>query len=378
MEAKFCSKCGNPITSGAQFCPKCGSPLQTSILSGPGEHTSAVKASSSPPIVQETVSTASVSFEPEGAQTEEEHKKYEESMNGSSFPLIEWLGEKGRAALIGALAVVIVLAIMLFTNPTLFVICAGGLFIIYQGWCADPVMRDVYAKMDHSLQLPKGSTGETLFQALTGRFNYPNFQSAHVNAEGQCVISGKYGKYLIDETDGTWTLQIEDGLPSCVTIREAIAVRSYLDKFFNPALPYDPEKSMEHVNYAVKAARVVKIAEAVIVVLIILTILVRSGIFTPGSMVRNGYLTRYSSTVTVGEAFDSFFAHPQWSSTKNGDTEYVIFTGQFLRDGEPADARITFDVRGDSFSVSGIDVDGISLNVLGWPLLEAVYEDYSS
>lgn len=377
----YCSQCGSENKEDAKFCIACGAPLRTGEQNGPGEHTSVVDVSStldSPPDVQETVSAASVSHESEGARTEEEHKKYEESMNGSGFPLLAWVSEKGRAAIIGALAVVVVLAIMLFTNFTLFVICAGGLFIIYQGWFADPVMRDVYARMDHSLQLPKGSTGETLFQALTGQFNYPNFQSAHVNAEGQCVISGKYGKYIIDETDSMWTLLIENELPSCVTIREAIAVRSYLDKFFNPTLPYDPEKSMEHVNYAAKAARVVKIADVAILALIVLMVLARNGIFTTGSTVRNGYLTGYSSTVTVGKAFDNFFANPQWSSTKTGDTEYVIFTGQFLWDGEPADARITFDVRGDSFSVSDIDVNGMSLDILGWPLLEAVYEDYSS
>lgn len=372
----YCSKCGTENKEDARFCGACGAPLRTSRQSGPGEYTSAEDASSSPHgphDIQNTVNATGGSGE-----AEEEHKKYEESMNGSSFPLLQWIFDKGRAALIGALAVVVVLAIMLFTNPGLFVICAGGLFIIYQGWCADPVMRDVYARMDHSLQLPNGSTGQTLFQALTGRFNYPNFQSAHVNADGQCVVSGKYGKYLIHENNGTWTLQIENGLPSCVTIREAIAVRSYLDKFFNPTLPYDPEKSMEHVNYAAKAARVVKIADAAILGLILLVILARSGIFTPGSVVRNGYLTGYSSTVTVGKAFDSFFAHPQWSSTKTGDTEYVIFTGQYLRDGQPADARITFDVRGDSFSVSDINVNGLSVGVLGRPLLEAVYADYSS
>ncbi|MFR8410521.1 MAG: hypothetical protein ACLVB4_03715 [Butyricicoccus sp.] len=41
--------------------------------------------------------------------------------------------------------------------------------------------------------------------------------------------------------------------------------------------------------------------------------------------VRNAYLSQYSTTVTVGDAFDNFFGSPKWKAYEEGTQERVDF-----------------------------------------------------
>ena len=48
-----------------------------------------------------------------------------------------------------------------------------------------------------------------------------------------------------------------------------------------------------------------------------------ANIFQPGANVRNAYLTQYSETVTVEDAFDNFFDNGKWGTYKENDYSYV-------------------------------------------------------
>lgn len=102
-----------------------------------------------------------------------------------------------------------------------------------------------------------------------------------------------------------------------------------------------------------------------------------SNIFQPGANVRNAYLTQYSETVTVEDAFDDFFDNGKWGTYKENDYSYVTFTGACEYLGERADVKITFKITGENFLVERLDVNGTTQNdLMLYALLAKVYEDY--
>lgn len=102
-----------------------------------------------------------------------------------------------------------------------------------------------------------------------------------------------------------------------------------------------------------------------------------ANIFQPGANVRNAYLTQYSETVTVEDAFDNFFDNGKWGTYKENDYSYVTFTGACEYLGERADVKITFKITGENFLVERLDVNGTTQNdFMLYGLLTKVYEDY--
>ncbi|MDE7245135.1 MAG: ribosomal protein L7/L12 [Oscillospiraceae bacterium] len=102
-----------------------------------------------------------------------------------------------------------------------------------------------------------------------------------------------------------------------------------------------------------------------------------SNIFQPGAAVRSSYLSQYSESVTVGDAFDDFFANEKWSTYIDKGYTYVVFTGSFEYDGEPADARITFKITGENFRPDTLEINGVEQNefMLGLLLLRVYADD---
>lgn len=100
-------------------------------------------------------------------------------------------------------------------------------------------------------------------------------------------------------------------------------------------------------------------------------------IIRPGTTVRDGYLTHFSEDVTVGEAFDNFFANEKWKTYDSEGYSYVAFTGTCTYLDEPADMRIVFKITGENFVLDHIDLDGQEQNVLMEAIIMGkIYEDY--
>ncbi len=101
-----------------------------------------------------------------------------------------------------------------------------------------------------------------------------------------------------------------------------------------------------------------------------------SDIFQPGASVRNAYMTEYSESVTVEEAFDDYFADGQWNTYKDKGDPYVVFTGTCELLGVPVDVKLTFKITGKHFTIDRLEVNGVEQNdFMLYRLLESVYED---
>lgn len=74
--------------------------------------------------------------------------------------------------------------------------------------------------------------------------------------------------------------------------------------------------------------------------------------------VRNAYLSQYSTTVTVGDAFDNFFGSPKWKAYEEGTQERVDFQGNCTYSGEQVQVRIVFGIYGDTFQVGSVQING--------------------
>lgn len=123
------------------------------------------------------------------------------------------------------------------------------------------------------------------------------------------------------------------------------------------------------------------VAGAAVIIVIACMIILKpdfiTDIFQPGASVRNAYLTQYSETVTVEEAFDNFFDNGKWDAYKADGYSYVAFTGACEYLGERADVKITFKITGENFVVDRLDVNGNEQNdLILYGLLLKVYENY--
>ncbi len=79
--------------------------------------------------------------------------------------------------------------------------------------------------------------------------------------------------------------------------------------------------------------------------------------------IKESTMTDYPSQ-TVGEAFESFFADPEWKSFTSKDGEIIVeFNGGCTWNGEDADCCIQFEIyEDDTFDTYYADIDGTVLN----------------
>lgn len=279
----------------------------------------------------------------------------------------------------------------LLSFPILLIIVAAAGYIWYQLRGAKWVTRIHYTALSKELLLPEGMTARTLADALNGKFNYPYFKGARCSIEDECLIEGRYSVYSVkygrDNIPKLVCDPAENDKKYRTILREAIAVRSYLNKFFAPTIWEDAEKDFKSLKLAEGqrkiAAAVLGVATLVIVIAIFLNVIGSympggiSHLFQPGMEVRAAYLTQYSDKVTIEEAFDNFFDNGKWSKYEEAGYTYVVFTGVCEYSGDRADVKVTFKITGENFSVDSLDLNGQTQNgLMLYILLAAIYEDY--
>lgn len=295
-------------------------------------------------------------------------------------------------ALAAAAGLVILLLVaiirLVFSSFISIIVTAAGGYAIYHRWVAKWITEFSYGMKSKKLQLPEGMSSQTLLEALGGKFNYPYFKGVRYGEKGECVIEGKYSTYpVIFNEEGMAGLTYNPGNNEKKTraiMLEAIAIRNYINKFFNPTLPIDVVKDLKKMNLAERQRKAVSlvlgIASFLVTVMIVLQGAIPGGLhnlLTPGAEVRNAYLSQYSNKVTIEEAFEEFFDKCKWEVNNSGDYSKVIFTGVCRYDGERSDVRIVFKLTGEKFIVDSFDVNGttqsdFSLHIL----LLKVYEKY--
>ena len=292
------------------------------------------------------------------------------------------------SGLLAAALLMVLLLRIICSSLTALVAIPAGIYFIYQYWGADYVTQFIYDKSSKELQLPDGMASQTLIEALSGKFNYPYFKGARHGTKGECLIEGKYAVYQVVFDEGSRALLTYDATNNNEKIRtilrEAIAVRSYINKFFNPNLPFDAAKKLEDLKSAERQRKAVKFVVSFAVVILVIIISLEDAfpgglqyLMNPGMEVRQSYLSQYSESVTVEEAFENFFDNGEWSEYEKDGYSYVAFTGACEYRGERADARVAFKITGEQFVVDSLDINGrmqddFTLRLL----LEKVYENY--
>lgn len=303
-----------------------------------------------------------------------------------------------QTAVVIAILVVFIIAAELFialfrwTFSSLFAmiaVVAGGYFIYYK-WIANLVVEFIYSMRSQRLQLPEGMSAKTLLESLGGKLNYPYFKGVRYGEKGECIIEGKYSVYPVvfneENMAGLTYDNADKGEPRLIML-EAMALRNYINKFFNPTLPIDVMKDLKKLKAAEGQRRVAKAASIAASVSVFIVIFAGaaettipgsvSGLFRPGIEVRSAYLTQYSSAVTIEEAFDNFFDNGSWSKYEEAGYTYIVFTGTCEYMGDRTDIRITFKITGEKFIVDKMEADGREQNSFMLALLlTKIYENY--
>lgn len=103
---------------------------------------------------------------------------------------------------------------------------------------------------------------------------------------------------------------------------------------------------------------------------------------SPVNSIKESYLSSYSESVTIGDAFDEFFSHPKWESGVDENGRKVVnFYGGCLYYDEEIDVTVQFLFSSDEsqFEVYAVEFNDIPQNIFVINgLLETVYEDYAS
>ena len=136
-------------------------------------------------------------------------------------------------------------------------------------------------------------------------------------------------------------------------------------------------KKMPYQEILDKLKKAPLLLKAGIVIGIILAIALYSMMYKSGRAVRDAYLDYYSSSVTVGDAFDSFFENGKWSEHKeNGDT-YVVYTGDCWYLDERVNVKIRFRIGDDCFYFANMEMNGQpQSDIISEALFDKVYEAY--
>lgn len=246
----------------------------------------------------------------------------------------------------------------------------------------------IYKRQSKILQLPQGMSVSMLMESLGGKFNYPYFKGVHYGENGECVIEGNYSVYPVMFKKYNYIVleyipQKKDKMKRTVLL-EAMAIRDYINKFFNPKLPVDVVCDIKRLKLAEGQRKAVAIVSAAATVFIIATIACDyispgslQSMVVPGIEVRGAYLSRYSSTVTIEDAFENYFEDGKWSKYDSEGYTYVVFTGSCWYFDDRDDVRIVFKITGKNFIVDSLDINGVEQNnLIVHSLLSEVYEDY--
>ena len=94
--------------------------------------------------------------------------------------------------------------------------------------------------------------------------------------------------------------------------------------------------------------------------------------------VKNGYLSEYSTTVTVGDAIDGFLSTPMWQYFQADSGEKIVqCTGGCTYQEQNVEAKVQFQINDDdTFKIYTIAFNDISQNLLVTAaFFEKIYED---
>jgi len=88
-----------------------------------------------------------------------------------------------------------------------------------------------------------------------------------------------------------------------------------------------------------------------------------SNILNPDvNQIRMSHLTQFSTTRTIGDAFDRFFDDADWRRIRDGGNTFVEVSGMGTHNGNRVHVRVTFELLDEIFIVDSIRINGSPLN----------------
>lgn len=360
----FCTQCGTQISEDAVYCDNCGAKVRKA----------------------ETLAYPS----PDNTMEQKEACDHGTG-NQKSSTFWTWVAGLIILVVMGfAIRLLFLFSRWVFSSLIRAVVVIAGGYILYY-IIAEIKTEYSYGKKPKELQLPKGMTAAGLLETLSGRFNYPYFKGVHYGVEGECVIEGKYSMYPVIFGENcmaeiSYAADENDKRRHTVML-EAMAIRDYINKFFNPDLPVNVLRDMKRLKFAEgrrKVAAFVCWAASLFIVVAIVCYLAHfvplgslQSMTTPGIEVRSAYLSQYSTQVTIEEAFENFFDKCKWEKYDSEGYTNVAFTGVCEYAGQRADVRIIFKITGENFIVDRLDINGrTQSDLILYGLLSVVYENY--
>lgn len=359
--AIHCKNCGSELPDDAESCHSCGQKLDIPDKYKPDEPQKEILP-----------------------HNWTEFKEYFKAMSLFRKIIAVFAACFGIILIVFAVMLIIVIFKLIFSSVVSAVITIAVVYIVYQKFGAVRVAQNAYNHAGNKLHFDKNMDSSSVFDALNGKFNYPYFKGIRYNEAGSCVIEGKYTDYtIVFREKGCAKLEYditgkEEKLR--LILREATSIHGYLNKFFDPELPYDAIKDFRKLKLAEKQQNGIQIAistASAILIAVFVIYMVKPDIIKPGAAVRGSYLSQYSDKVTIEEAFDSFFAKEKWRTYKENGYSYVAFTGvcEFME--KSVDVRINFKITGDNFRVDSMDINGVEQgDLMVALLLEKIYEEY--
>lgn len=249
----------------------------------------------------------------------------------------------------------------------IFLLLCGFIFWIVKG-------RSLYINwkyggesgIDYDTSLSK----EELMEKFRKELNYPEQKELYYNENGDITIKGKFGDYSLRIENNklliSKRIQFDYSSQTCRRVEEAECIKAYIQKVFNPDAPVNPSKKLTAMNKYNAKKKITTAALIAILIAAIAYILWQNGYFGNDSVqIKESYLTSYSQTVTIGDAFDEFFEDPRWGETYTvGSDKYIDFNGKCTYNNETAIMTITFYINGDYFAVQTIKINGTEMPMI--------------
>lgn len=241
--------------------------------------------------------------------------------------------------------------------------------------------RAVYISLKYRnarpIPYPGGMDKENIFQLLKEKLDYPTKKALYYNERGEITIECKYGQHVLT-IDNSNIYIGRNGSHHAKNTEEAECLDSYIRKIFNPNEPVNPYRQYKKMKSHRKNWILIQV---VVIIACIIAFSIGAGESDLGDAYMSNnisvsYLTQYSSTISIGDAFDNFFDDGKWSSYAEGALNYVDYTGSCRFGNENVNVVIRFWTSDTEFKVHSVFIDGEEASILGQAaLLEAIYSN---
>lgn len=254
-------------------------------------------------------------------------------------------------------------------------------------------------KRDEGVLLPQDLTNkEEIIEFLKKELTYKELKDIYFDENGNICIAGKYDTYYVHFNGER--LYIDEQIPTMFDttsqptswayiarlfnrknakrIEELECIRAYIIKTFDHSAPINAYQKYTKMTKAHKYSGWISGVFTVLIVILIISAL-SSGNENVKS-IRNGHFESYSTTITVGEAFEDFFVDTEWTSYDKGDEEYVKFSGECTWNNKKAEMNVVFKIEGDRFFIDEIVLytDNERITTLNESyVLQKIYSSYN-